>query len=100
MLDPEWLLMDEPLAALDPMIRSDLQRELRDVFGRLRKTVVFVTHDITEAAYVAGEIALMRAGRIVQRGTIGDLVQRPADPFVTEFIRAQRPMDIAGMAAG
>ena len=96
MLDPEVLLMDEPLAALDPMIRSGLQRELRQVFERLRKTVVFVTHDMTEAAYVAGEIALMRAGRILQRGTLDDLMLRPADPFVTEFIRAQRPLDAAG----
>jgi len=93
MLDPEVLLMDEPLAALDPMIRSDLQRELRRVFERLKKTVLFVTHDMGEAAYVADEIALMRAGRILQRGTLADLMQRPADPFVTEFIRAQRPLD-------
>ena len=93
MLDPEVLLMDEPLAALDPMIRSDLQRDLRRVFERLRKTVLFVTHDMGEAAYVADEIALMRAGRILQRGTLEDLVRRPADPFVTDFVRAQRPLD-------
>jgi osmoprotectant transport system ATP-binding protein len=82
MLDPEILLLDEPLAALDPMI----------LFEKLRKTVLFVTHDIAEAAFVGGEIALMRQGRIVQRGTIEDLMRRPADPFVTEFIRAQRPL--------
>ena len=62
MLDPEVLLMDEPLAALDPMIRSDLQRDLRAIFERLRKTVLFVTHDMAEAAYVGDEIALMRGG--------------------------------------
>ena len=90
MLDPEVLLMDEPLAALDPMIRSDLQRELRRVFERLRKTVLFVTHDMGEAAYVGDEIAIMRAGRMLQRGSLDDLMQRPADAFVTEFIRAQR----------
>jgi osmoprotectant transport system ATP-binding protein len=90
MLDPEVLLMDEPLAALDPMIRSDLQRELRRVFERLRKTVLFVTHDMGEAAYVGDEIAIMRAGRLLQRGSLDDLMQRPADAFVTEFIRAQR----------
>jgi osmoprotectant transport system ATP-binding protein len=98
MLDPEVLLMDEPLAALDPMIRSDLQRELRRVFERLQKTVLFVTHDMAEAAYVGDEIALMRAGRVLQRGPIEDLIQRPADPFVTEFIRAQRPL--AGVGRG
>ncbi len=91
MLDPPVLMLDEPLAALDPMIRSDLQRELVRVFARLRKTVLFVTHDLAEAAYVGDEIALMREGRIVQRGPLGELAARPADPFVTEFIRAQRP---------
>jgi osmoprotectant transport system ATP-binding protein len=96
MLDPDVLLLDEPLTALDPMIRSDLQRELKGVFARLRKTVLFVTHDMAEAAFVAGEMALMRAGRILQRGTFQDLARSPADPFVTEFIRAQRPLDAAG----
>lgn len=92
MLDPEILLLDEPLAALDPMIRSGLQEELKVLFEKLRKTVVFVTHDIAEAAFLGGEIALMRQGRIVQRGAFEDLLRRPADPFVTEFIRAQRPL--------
>ncbi|HTM58123.1 MAG TPA: ATP-binding cassette domain-containing protein [Candidatus Udaeobacter sp.] len=90
MLDPEVLLMDEPLAALDPMIRSGLQQELRDVFERLKKTVLFVTHDMGEAAYVAQEIVIMRDGRMLQRGTLDQLTRAPADPFVTEFIRAQR----------
>jgi osmoprotectant transport system ATP-binding protein len=97
LLDPEVLLLDEPLTALDPMIRSDLQRELRDVFERLRKTVLFVTHDMAEAAFVAGEMAIMRAGRILQRGALPDLVRNPADPFVTEFIRAQRLLDLTGI---
>jgi len=98
MLDPEVLLLDEPLTALDPMIRSDLQRELKEVFQRLRKTVLFVTHDMAEAAFVAGEMAIMRAGKILQRGAFRDLVRNPADPFVTEFIRAQRILDLAEMA--
>ncbi|HEU5310430.1 MAG TPA: ATP-binding cassette domain-containing protein [Candidatus Eisenbacteria bacterium] len=92
MLDPELLLLDEPLAALDPMIRSGLQEELQALFEKLQKTVLLVTHDIAEAAFLGGEIALMRQGRIVQRGTVEDLTRRPADPFVTEFIRAQRPL--------
>ena len=91
MLDPEVLLMDEPLAALDPMIRAGLQRDLRRVFQQLRKTVLFVTHDIGEAATIGDEIVLLRAGRIVQRGSIRELTQSPADPFVTEFLQAQRP---------
>lgn len=93
MLDPEVLLMDEPLAALDPMIRAGLQRDLRRVFRQLRKTVLFVTHDLGEAAAVGDEIALLRNGRIVQRGIFRDLVESPADPFVTEFVQAQRPPD-------
>jgi osmoprotectant transport system ATP-binding protein len=91
MLDPEVLLMDEPLAALDPMIRADLQRDLKELFGRLHKTVVLVTHEIGEAALLGEEIALMRGGRIVQRGPFRELRDRPAEPFVTEFLRAQRP---------
>jgi osmoprotectant transport system ATP-binding protein len=91
MLDPTLLLMDEPLGALDPIIRARLQAELRALFARLATTVVLVTHDLGEASYLGEEIALMRDGRIVQRGTFSDLRDRPADPYVTEFIRAQRP---------
>ncbi|HEY2924270.1 MAG TPA: ABC transporter ATP-binding protein, partial [Candidatus Eisenbacteria bacterium] len=80
-----------------PMIRSDLQQELRRVFERLQKTVLFVTHDMAEAAYIAAEMAIMRAGKILQRGTFRDLVRSPADPFVTEFIRAQRLLDASDL---
>ncbi len=89
MLDPECLLLDEPLGALDPMIRARLQDELRDIFDELDKTVLLVTHDMQEAAHFADTVALLRAGRLVQAATVDDLVERPADPFVTEFIRAQ-----------
>jgi osmoprotectant transport system ATP-binding protein len=92
MLDPEVLLMDEPLGALDPIIRSQLQADLRQIFQSLRKTVLLVTHDMGEAAYLGDEIALMRDGRILQRGSLTDLLEHPAGPFVTEFIRAQRPL--------
>lgn len=92
MLDPEVLLMDEPLGALDPIIRSQLQADLKEIFQRLAKTVLLVTHDMGEAAYLGDEIALMRGGRILQRGSLTDLLDHPADPFVTEFIRAQRPL--------
>jgi len=96
MLDPDVLLMDEPLAALDPMIRSRLQRDLRDVFGRLRTTVLFVTHDLAEAAVVADEVALLNAGRLVQRGKPAELAAAPTEPFVTEFIAAQAPPEALG----
>jgi len=90
MLDPEVLLLDEPLGALDPMTRHRLQIDLKSIFTNLARTVVLVTHDMHEAAWFADEIMLMREGRIVQRGSLDDLLQRPADPFVTEFVRAQR----------
>ncbi len=90
MLDPEVVLMDEPLGALDPMIRADLQDELQMVFEELDKTVVLVTHDMDEAAFFGETIVLMREGRVVQRGSLRELLDEPADPFVTEFIRAQR----------
>ncbi|MCS6952349.1 MAG: ATP-binding cassette domain-containing protein [Bryobacterales bacterium] len=90
MLDPDVVLLDEPLGALDPMIRSELQNDLRDIFRTLRKTVVLVTHDLGEAAFFADRIVLMREGRIIQQGTLRDLLDSPAEPFVTQFIRAQR----------
>ncbi len=89
MSDPPVLLLDEPLGALDPMIRADLQHDLREIFRTLNKTVVLVTHDMAEATYFADEIVLMREGRVVQRGTPTDLRDRPADEFVTRFLTAQ-----------
>jgi osmoprotectant transport system ATP-binding protein len=89
-LDPDVLLLDEPLGALDPMIRAELQQELREIFRSLGKTVVLVTHDLTEAAYFADTIVLLRDGCIVQQGTAQDLSERPAEPFVTKFVEAQR----------
>lgn len=92
MLDPDLLLLDEPLGALDPMIRSDLQADLRRIFRELGKTVVLVTHDLGEAAYLGDEIALLRDGRPVQRGDFRTLVEQPAEPFVSQFIHAQRSL--------
>ncbi|MFQ5429433.1 MAG: ATP-binding cassette domain-containing protein [Phycisphaerae bacterium] len=95
MLDPHVLLLDEPLGALDPMIRSDLQADLKGVFQRLRKTVVMVTHDIGEAGFFGDRIVLLRDGLVVQEGTLRELVEAPADPFVERFISAQRgPLEI------
>jgi osmoprotectant transport system ATP-binding protein len=90
MLDPDILLLDEPLGALDPMIRAELQTDLRAIFQTLRKTVVMVTHDLAEAAFFADVIVLLRDGRILQSGTLDDFIAKPADPFVTRFVRAQR----------
>lgn len=90
MLDPPILLLDEPLGALDPLIRAELQTDLKAIFEKLGKTVILVTHDMNEAAYFADDIVLLRDGRVVQRGQLDDLVKRPAEPFVFEFIRAQR----------
>ena len=91
MLDPPVLLFDEPLGALDPISRSELQGELVRLFRELGKTVVLVTHDVREAFVFGSTITLLRNGRIVQEGTFADLAQRPADPFVAEFLRAQAP---------
>ena len=90
MLDPDVLLLDEPLGALDPMIRAGLQDDLRAIFRRLGKTVVLVTHDLGEAAFFGDEIVLLRAGRIVQQGAFRAFVEAPAEPFVEAFINAQR----------
>jgi osmoprotectant transport system ATP-binding protein len=90
MLSPELLLLDEPLGALDPLVRAALQKDLKEIFGRLQQTAILVTHDLAEAAYLGDEIVLMSEGRIVQRGTLDDLRTRPASNFVTDFINAQR----------
>jgi osmoprotectant transport system ATP-binding protein len=90
MLDPDVLLLDEPLGALDPMIRADLQDDLRSIFRDLDKTVVLVTHDIGEAGYFGDSVTLLRQGRVVQQGTMHALVHDPAGSFVEDFIQAQR----------
>jgi osmoprotectant transport system ATP-binding protein len=90
MLDPDVLLLDEPLGALDPITRADLQGDLRGVFRRLKKTVVLVTHDLAEAAYFGDRIVLLADGQIEQQGSMHDLADRPSSEFVTRFVRAQR----------
>ncbi len=88
-LDPSVLLMDEPLGALDPMIRYDLQTELRDIFRRLKKTVLIVTHDLAEASYFGDNVVLMREGKIAAQGTL-DEITAGGDAFVSKFVTAQR----------
>ncbi len=88
MLRPEVLLLDEPLAALDPMVRATLQTELKTLFQHLRQTVILVTHELAEAAWLGDQIVLLRQGHVVQMGSFGDLRDHPAEPF--DFINAQR----------
>lgn len=90
MLSPELLLLDEPLGALDPLVRAALQKDLKEIFARLNQTAILVTHDLAEAAYLGDEIVLMNEGHVVQRGTLDDLRTKPASVFVTDFITAQR----------
>ena len=90
MLDPQVLLLDEPLGALDPMIRAELQTDLREIFRKLGRTVVMVTHDMGEAVFFGDAIVLLRKGHIIQRGSFDTLVNEPADEFVETFINAQR----------
>jgi osmoprotectant transport system ATP-binding protein len=92
MLSPELLLLDEPLGALDPLVRASLQKDLKEIFARLQQTALLVTHDLAEAAYLGKNIVLMNEGRIVQRGSITDLREKPANDFVSEFINAQRTL--------
>ena len=92
MLDPAVLLLDEPLGDLDPMIRAELQEDLKVIFSELNKTVVLVTHDLAEAGFLGDQITLLRSGRIVQQGPFAELIQNPVDDFAARFVRAQRPI--------
>jgi len=92
MLAPQLLLLDEPLGALDPLVRSSLQKDLKEIFARLKQTALLVTHDLAEAAYLGDVIVLMNEGRIVQQGSLADLRERPATGFVSDFINAQRSL--------
>jgi osmoprotectant transport system ATP-binding protein len=90
MLDPPTLLLDEPLGALDPLVRHDLQDDLRDIFERLGKTVIMVTHDLAEAAFFSRRLILMRHGRVMQDGSLDEFRRKPAADFVREFLAAHR----------
>jgi osmoprotectant transport system ATP-binding protein len=94
-LDPALLLLDEPLGAIDPLVRAELQDDLSAIFARLDKAVIVVTHDLAEAAFFARRLVLLREGRVVQQGSIETLLRAPAEPFVTRFVEAQRRLAIA-----
>ena len=84
--DPDVLLMDEPFSALDPLIRRQLQDEFLNLSKILKKTTVFITHDLDEAVRIGHRIAIMRDGRVIQIGTAEDIVMHPADDYVADFV--------------
>lgn len=90
MLDPEIVLLDEPLGSIDPLVRYELQRDLKSIFKSMDKTVLLITHDLGEAAFLGDTIALMKEGIIVQQGLIEEIINHPASPFVEQFVNAQR----------
>ena len=89
--EADILLMDEPFSALDPLIRRKLQDELLALQERVKKTILFVSHDLDEALKLGDHITILEGGRIVQTGTAQDIVQRPADDYVAEFVRHINP---------
>jgi osmoprotectant transport system ATP-binding protein len=86
------MLMDEPFGAIDPITRANLQNEFLRILRRLKKTVIFVTHDIDEAIKMGDRIAILKDGRLVQYGTPDEILSRPADAFVAEFVGADRAL--------
>ncbi|KRB50794.1 hemolysin [Rhizobium sp. Root708] len=88
------LLMDEPFSALDPLIRTRLQDELLEFQRRLKKTILFVSHDLDEAFRIGNRIAIMEGGRIIQCGTPQDIVKNPADQYVADFVQHMNPISM------
>jgi glycine betaine/proline transport system ATP-binding protein len=92
--DADILLMDEPFSALDPLIRTKLQDELLALQKNLRKTILFVTHDLDEALKLGTRISILEGGRIVQTGTPEEIVLHPADDYVAEFVQHMNPLTV------
>ena len=92
--DAPVLLMDEPFSALDPLIRTRLQRELLDLQARLKKTILFVSHDLDEAVKLGDRVAIMEEGAIRQVGTPEEIVTAPVDGYVADFIKELNPLDV------
>ncbi|MFZ9133670.1 MAG: choline ABC transporter ATP-binding protein, partial [Gemmobacter sp.] len=88
------LLMDEPFSALDPLIRARLQDELLELQSRLRRTIVFVSHDLDEAFKIGNRIALMEGGRIVQTGTAREIIAAPVSDYVADFVAHMNPISV------
>ena len=91
-LDPPILLLDEPMGALDPLIRQSLQAELKLLFEALGKTVLIVTHDLSEAVFLSKSMTLLHGGKVIQTGTYDDFLRSPKVPFVTQFVNAHRTL--------
>ena len=97
-MDPPVLLLDEPMGALDPIVRQALQQEFKSIFKKLNKTVVIVTHDLSEAVFLADEMTLLHKSRVIQTGTYSDFVNNPEEPFVSLFVNAHRTLpDVRGL---
>ncbi|MEO1104132.1 MAG: ATP-binding cassette domain-containing protein, partial [Pseudomonadota bacterium] len=92
--DAPILLMDEPFSALDPLIRSRLQDELLDLQSRLKRTILFVSHDLDEAFHIGNRIAIMEAGRIVQCGTPQEIIAKPSTQYVADFVAHMNPLRV------
>ncbi len=98
--------MDEPFSALDPLIRARLQDELLDLQATLRRTIIFVSHDLDEAFKIGNRIALMEGGRIVQCGTAREIIANPVSDYVADFVAHMNPLgvltarDVMGDGAG
>ncbi len=90
MLDPAVMLLDEPMGALDPLVRFDLQEDLRKIFRTLGKTSIMVTHDMGEAAFFGDRVMMLGEGEVVQEGRLEELIQNPTNDYVARFINAQR----------
>ncbi|WP_099157391.1 quaternary amine ABC transporter ATP-binding protein [Virgibacillus ndiopensis] len=85
--DPDILLMDEPFSALDPLIRREMQLELLDIQERLQKTIIFITHDVNEAFKIGDRVAVMKDGKVVQVGTPEEIIEEPANDYISDFIK-------------
>ncbi|MCA1297939.1 choline ABC transporter ATP-binding protein [Stappia indica] len=92
--DAPILLMDEPFSALDPLIRDHLQDELLALQEKLNKTIIFVSHDLDEAAKIGSRIAIMEGGRVIQLGTPQEIVRKPATDYVAEFVAHMNPLGV------
>ena len=92
--DAPILLMDEPFSALDPLIRSRLQDELLELQAKLKRTIIFVSHDLDEAFKLGDRIALMEGGRIVQCGTPQEIIAKPVDDYVEDFVAHMNPLNV------
>lgn len=95
MLEPDCILLDEPLGALDPITRFNLQNDLKDIFKAANKSVILVTHDLREAAFLGESIHILHEGRLIQSGTYSEMRQSPENEFVARFFAAQR-VEVAG----